>query len=409
MNKTMCVKLWVAATIALGGLAAHAESLQPSDQESAILSYFAAARQGPNFASARGAGTPIDLASHEAIASDALLHAKELAKTIGSPAILWIDSGEPTPEKLAAVRKFLEASPATPEAIEENLKTVAYKLQTFKTGFAQPVFGKLDSAEGNVCVVAVGHAQRSGSVAAFLTSDKIYKPLLKGRALPLDSAEVLGNIMPHESFHCYDMLQYSVQEVGYQIINLGADYYFYLSEIGADAYAALQYLQRTGDPALLKAIADYRTLNLLNGDAVHYTAKTLDYVVQNYRQSELAKLSTKQLVALADLVREETKLSRADFRLLSKSSDRLSRDYDRISGTPPAAAHPVAMQVSAVAEPEPSARLLGNIMADITRALGDLGGDVQHPIVRRMASRFPLDASVPVRYSVSEDRPARLN
>lgn len=389
-------------------LAAAAETPETADSEAAILSYFAAARQGPTFAATRGARAAALPSSSAAIATEALAQARELAKGIGSPPILWIDSGDATPEKLAAVRKFLEASRATPEAVEENLKTVAYKLENFKTGFAQPVFGKLDSADGNVCVVAVGHAQRSGSVAAFLTSDKIYKPLLKGRERPLDAAEVLGNIMPHESFHCYDMLQYSVREVGYQIINLGADYYFYLSEIGADAYAALRYLQRTGDKTLLQAIANYRTLNLLNGDAVHFTSNTLEYVIQNYAQGELEKLSTKQLVALADLVREETKLSRADFRLLSKSSERLSRDYDRVAGAPARASHRVALEVREAVEPEPSARLLGNIMAEVTRALGELGGNVQHPIVQTMSSRFPLDAS-PVQYSSHDAGAARLN
>jgi hypothetical protein len=66
-------------------------------------------------------------------------------------------SGDPSPERLQALRQFLNANNTPKEVIKDTLETVIYKLKTFKTGFAYPVYFSETAISGNACVVADSH------------------------------------------------------------------------------------------------------------------------------------------------------------------------------------------------------------------------------------------------------------
>lgn len=239
-------------------------------------------------------------------------------------------SGSASPQKMQVLRQFLASNEISGEVIRDTLETVAYKMGAFKTGFAYPVFRDETSTSGHTCVVADNRHADPREALSLVVSERVRRPLLLERSEQLESQALLDNVFAHELFHCYDLVRHSLVHVGQQVVDKGSSYFAYWGEVGADAYASLQHIQRGGDKALLRAVRDFRTLNLLNGDAVHYTNVTIGYVIEHYNAQRLSGMSTRELIALADRIREETALDVGEFAKLEAASSRLNREYERL-------------------------------------------------------------------------------
>ncbi|MDP1682002.1 MAG: hypothetical protein Q8L39_09545, partial [Burkholderiales bacterium] len=198
--------------------------------------------------------------------------------------IFLLYSGDPTPARLQGLRQFLQSTNASKELIKDTVDTVVYKLKHFKAGFAYPVYASETATTGNTCVVADSHLSEFKDVVSLLTSVRIHQSVLARRTPTISVQAVLENVLNHEIFHCYDLMQVSQTEIGMQVIKHGSAYFSHHGEVGADVFAALVHVRGGGDKQLLRQIRDFRTLNLLNGDAAHYTARALDHVLWNYDQ-----------------------------------------------------------------------------------------------------------------------------
>lgn len=299
-------------------------------------------------------------------------------------------SGNPGPQQLQALRQFLASRQVPGDAIRDALETVVYKLKTFKAGFAYPVFRDETSVSGHACIIADSRHDDPADVWALLASERVYRPLLQGHAAKIDAQQLLDQVFAHELFHCYDIGRDSLEHTGQRILDQGAQYFAYWGEAGADAYAALQHLRQGGGEELLRTIRDYRTLNLLNGDSVHYTADVLEYVLRHHSTESLHGMTTRQLIVLADHVRQEAALSQEEFSAMQGAAAAMSREYDALLVGHPGLAKPyegALMQPDArPVSPEYGAALF----ARVRTALWNLGGraSVESPYFAPLAARF---------------------
>lgn len=276
-------------------------------------------------------------------------------------------SGDPSPQRLQGLQQFLDANHTPAEVIKDTLDTVIYKLKTFKTGFAYPVYLSETATSGNACVVADSHHSDLTQPIALLTSPRIFRYVLGNRAPAIDLSTLQDNVLNHEIFHCYDLMKQSQTEVGMQVERDGSAYFSYWSEVGADAFAALKHLRSGGDKQLLRQIRDFRTLNLLNDDAVHYTAGTLDYIIWHYDRQRLGALNTQQLLALAYKIREQTALTPDEFGTVDIAAGRFGSQIKNLTGS-------VAQPRSA--EPMPDPGYFSELILQMRAALYALGGDI---------------------------------
>ncbi len=308
-------------------------------------------------------------------------------------------SGTPAPEQLLALRQFLATRDVPREVIRDTVQSVVYKLKTFEAGFAYPVFRDETSTSGHACVVADSRHEEPARVWTVLASERVYRPLLEGRAAPLDPPQLLEHVFAHELFHCYDAGRDSLEHIGERILAQGAAYYAYWGEAGADIYAALQHLRQGGEPGLLRTLRDYRTVNLLNGDAVHYTAGVLDYVLAHHSPETLRGLTTRQLIALTDRIRGEAAMSPQAFAELEGAAAAMSREYQALLAGYPGLAHPYAGALMEPAAHAVTPDYSAGLLARVSRALYRLGGPaaVDSPYFAPLAARLGLPAASLVR------------
>jgi hypothetical protein len=284
-------------------------------------------------------------------------------------------TGDPSPARLAGLRQFLERNQMPQAVTSETLDIVAYKLRQFKTGFAYPVYSSETATEGNACVVADNHHNTADETAALLAGSVVAKYVLGGRMPALKREDVLENIMHHELFHCHDALSMSLVEVGTRIARDGAAYFAYQAESGADAYASLHYLRKGGDKRLLRQIRDFRTLNLLNGDAAHYTSRAIDHIVWNYDARRLQGMSTRELIALARAIRDETALTPSEFAQVTQASSQFRQALVRAAGE--ATRRDADELVNLVYDVPLDAEFASQLILQVRGALHGLGGDIR--------------------------------
>lgn len=306
-------------------------------------------------------------------------------------------SGEPSPERLQGLRQFLAANNTPKPIAKDAVDTVIYKLKNFKAGFAYPVFFSDNSNSGNACVVADSHHSHEAPAITLMTNERIHRYVLGGRAPALELQTLLDTVLNHEIFHCYDLMRQTQIEIGTQVARHGSQYFSNWSETGADAFAALKHLRSGGNKQLIRQIRDFRTLNLLNGDAVHYTARTLDYIVWNYDQKRLQKLNMEQLVQLAYSIREQTALTPDEFALIDQVSMRFEKELKSLTGDIEVQPSAALVQTLQFAQPDPI--FTSQFVLQVRAALHSLGGDISsantyfYPIMKKYyrASQFRIE------------------
>ncbi len=282
-------------------------------------------------------------------------------------------SGDPSPQRLQGLRQFLTANNTPKEVVEDTLDTVIYKLKTFKTGFAYPVYFSETATSGNACVVADSHHADHAQAVTLLTSPRLFKYVLGNRAPVVDLPALQDSVLNHEIFHCYDLMKQSQTEVGMQVARDGSAYFSYWSEVGADAFAALKHLRAGGDKKLLRQIRDFRTLNLLNDDAVHYTSAALDFIIWHYDHQRLSTLNTRQLLDLAYTIREQTALTPAEFGAVDIMAGRFDTQLKMLTGnTPP----PKGTWLAHASDSTPDPQYFSQMIVQLRYALYELGGDI---------------------------------
>jgi hypothetical protein len=295
-------------------------------------------------------------------------------------------SGDPSPERLQGLRQFLSANNTPKEVVEDTLDTVIYKLKTFKTGFAYPVYFSETATSGNACVVADSHHADHTQAVTILTSPRLFKYVLGNRAPVVDLPALQDSVLNHEIFHCYDLMKQSQTEVGMQVARDGSAYFSYWSEVGADAFAALKHLRGGGDKKLLRQIRDFRTLNLLNDDAVHYTSAALDDIIWHYDSRRLSALNTRQLLELAYAIREQTALTPAEFGAVDIMAGRFNTQLKMLTGSTPQASGTWLPHAS---DATPDPQYFSQMIVQLRYALHELGGDISasngyfYPLVRK--------------------------
>lgn len=292
----------------------------------------------------------------------------------GYTPIFMLYTGDPSPERLAGLRQFLKVNQVSQTVTAETLEVVAYKLRHFKTGFAYPIYTSETATAGNACVVADSRHNDTDDIATLVAGGIVVKHVLRGRLPAMQREAMLENVMHHELFHCHDALAQSLVEVGTRIARDGAAYFAYQAESGADAYAALQYLRNGGDKRLLRQIRDFRTLNLLNGDAAHYTARAIEHIIWNYDTRRLQGMNTGELLALAQRVRDETALTPQEFRQVEAAARQFHQALLRAVGQAPAAE---AEDLHKLVYDVPDAEYASQLIIQVRRALHDLGGDIR--------------------------------
>jgi hypothetical protein len=301
--------------------------------------------------------------------------------------IFLMYSGEPSPERLQGLRQFLAANNTPQQVAKDAVESVIYKLKTYKAGFAYPVYFSEDSKVGNACVVADSHYTPNVSAISLVTNERIHRYVLGGHAPTMEIQSVWDSVLHHEIFHCYDLMRQSQIEIGTQIAHNGAQYFANWSETGADAFAALNHLRSGGNKALIRQIRDFRTLNLLNGDAVHYTARTLDYIVWNYDQKRLKKLNMQQLVQLAYAIREQTALTPEEYAAIEQVSGRFEVQLKSLTNDVDTAPHAQLLQTLQYNLPDPE--YFTQFILQVRAALYNLGGDIStsnayfYPIMKK--------------------------
>ena len=311
--------------------------------------------------------------------------------------IFLMYTGDASPARLQGLRQFLAAQNTPKQLMQETEETVIYKLKTFKAGFAYPVFYSEDKNSGNACVVADGHHEHSQKPIALLTNERIHRYVMGGRAPAMEEQKVLDTVLNHETFHCYDLMRQSQIEIGTQVARDGSAFFANWSETGADAFAALKHLRNGGDKQLIRQIRDFRTLNLLNGDAVHYTARTLDHIVWHYDQKRLKNLNLQQLVQLAYTIREQTALAPDEFAMIEQISMRFEIELKTLTADPAPNTGGYAMQTLQYSPPPPE--FYSQFMLQVRTALLNLGGDTStsnayfYPLMKKFyrASQFRVD------------------
>lgn len=301
--------------------------------------------------------------------------------------IFMLYSGEPTPARLQGLRQFLQAKNAPKEAIKDSVDSVIYKLKHFKAGFAYPIYASETATTGNSCVVADSHMSEFKDVTSLLTSVRIHQSVLARQTPNINIQAVLDNVLNHEIFHCYDLMKMSQTEIGLRVIKHGSAYFTHHGEVGADAFAALVHLRSGGDKQLLRQIRDFRTLNLLNGDAAHYTARTLDYIVWNYDQRRLKQMNMRQIVELAHSIREQTVFAPDEFGLYQQASLQLSSEVAMLEN--PESGPSAEWLEKLVYIPPPDPGFLSQLILQVRSALHNLGGDTSesntyfHPLMKK--------------------------
>lgn len=303
--------------------------------------------------------------------------------------IFLLYSGDPTPARLQGLRQFLQSNNASKEVIKDTVDTVIYKLKHFKAGFAYPVYASETATTGNTCVVADSHLSEFKDAIALLTSERIHQSVLARRAPAVSVQAVLDNVLNHEIFHCYDLMKMSQTEIGLQVVKHGSAYFSHHGEAGADAFAALVHLRGGGDKALLRQIRDFRTLNLLNGDAAHYTARTLDHILSNYDRQRLKRFNMRQIVELAHAIRALTALTPDEFELYRNAAQQFSSELAALDGSdnkPDA-----EWMQKLVYTPPPDPEFLSLAISQVRSALHNLGGDISpantyfYPLVKKFS------------------------
>ncbi len=311
--------------------------------------------------------------------------------------IFLMYSGDPSPERLQGLRQFLAANNTPKQVAKDAVETVIYKLKNFKAGFAYPVFFSENSNSGNACVVADSHHSHEAPAITLMTNARIHRYVLGGRAPAMALQPVLDTVLNHEIFHCYDLMRQSQIEIGTQVARHGSQYFSNWSETGADAFAALKHLRSGGNKQLIRQIRDFRTLNLLNGDAVHYTARTLDHIVWNYDQKRLQKLNMEQLVQLAYVIRDQTALTPEEFVQIDQVSGRFEKELKSLTGDLDVQPNAAWVQTLQYAQPDPA--FFSQFVLQVRAALHSLGGDISksnayfYPIMKKYyrASSFRLE------------------
>lgn len=288
--------------------------------------------------------------------------------------IFLLYSGEPSPARLQGLRQFLQSNNASKELIKDTVDTVVYKLKQFKAGFAYPVYASETATTGNTCVVADSHLSEFKDGVALLTSARLHQSVLARRVPAISVQAVLDNVLSHEIFHCYDLMKVSQTEIGMRVIKHGSAYFTHHGEVGADAFAALVHMRGGGDKALLRQIRDFRTLNLLNGDATHYTARTLDHILWNYDQRRLKQFNMRQIVELAHEIRAQTVLTPDEFALYAGAAQRLSSELATLDNSD--IEKDTEWLQKLVYTPPPDPEFLSRLILQVRSALHNLGGDI---------------------------------
>jgi len=308
--------------------------------------------------------------------------------------IFLLYSGDPTPARLQGLQQFLQSKNASKELIKDTVDSVVYKLKHHKAGFAYPVYASETATTGNSCVVADSHLSEFKDAIALLTSARIYQSVLARRMPAISVQAVLDNVLNHEIFHCYDLMKMSQTEIGMQVIKHGSAYFSHQGEVGADAFAALVYLRGGGDKALLRQIRDFRTLNLLNGDTVHYTAHTLDHILWHYDQRRLMQLNMRQIIELAHAIREQTALTPDEFNLYRNAAQQLSNELATLESSNSKPETEWLQKLGYTPPPDPD--FLSEVIIQVRAALHNLGGDISpanayfHPLVKKYYSPMQL-------------------
>lgn len=301
--------------------------------------------------------------------------------------IFLMYSGEPSSERLQGLKQFLAANNTPKHIAKDTVETVMHKLKTYKAGFAFPVYFSEGSKAGNACVVADSHHTLKEPAIALMTNERIHRYVMGGHAPAMEVQSVLDTVLRHEMFHCYDLMRQTQIEIGTQVARHGSAYFANWSETGADAFAALEHLRSGGNKQLIRQIRDFRTLNLLNGDAVHYTARTLDYIVWNYDQKRLQKLNMQQLVQLAYALREQTALTPAEFATIDQVSGRFEAQLKSLTNDVDMEPNRTLLQTLQYELPDPE--YFSQFVLQVRAALHNLGGDIStsnayfYPIVKK--------------------------
>lgn len=286
-------------------------------------------------------------------------------------------SGDPSPAKLQGLQQFLKANNASQEVAQDTLESVVFKLKNYKAGFAYPIYFSETAKTGNACVVADGHSATPSRAISAMTTPRLLRTVLGNQAPHLDEVAMQDSVFQHELFHCYDLMRQSQTEVGTQIARDGANYFAYWSETGADAYAALIAIRNGGDKRALRQIRDFRTLNLLNGDSAHYTARTLDYILSSFDHARLNSLNARQLLQLAYAVRVQTAFTPGEFRRLEAAAGAFEKQFKVATGGD---THPNTGWVQNLIYSEPEAdddpEYFSQLILQVRLALYNLGGDI---------------------------------
>lgn len=322
--------------------------------------------------------------------------------------IFLMYSGDPSPERLQGLRQFLAANNTPKQVAKDAVETVIYKLKTYKAGFAYPVFFSENSNSGNACVVADSHHSHTTPAITLMTNVRIHRYVLGGRAPAMALQPVLDTVLNHEIFHCYDLMRQSQIDIGTQVARHGSQYFSNWSETGADAFAALEHLRSGGNKQLIRQIRDFRTLNLLNGDAVHYTARTLDHIVWNYDQKRLQKLNMEQLVQLTYVIRDQTALTPEEFAQIDLVAGRFEKELKSLTGDLDVQPNAAWVQTLQYAQPDPE--YFSQFVLQVRAALHGLGGDIStantyfYPIMKKYyrASSLRLEKAEASQYSVKD-------
>lgn len=301
--------------------------------------------------------------------------------------IFLLYSGDPTPAHLQGLQQFLQSKNASKELIQDTVDTVVYKLKHFKAGFAYPVYASETATTGNTCVVADSHLSEFKDAVSLLIPARIHQSVLARRVPSISVQAVLDNVLSHEIFHCYDLMKVSQTEIGMQVIKHGSAYFSHHGEVGADAFAALVHLRGGGDKQLLRQIRDFRTLNLLNGDAAHYTARALDHILWNYDQRRLKQFNMRQIVELAHAIREQTALTPDEFDLYRNAAQQLSNELATLENSD--SKPDVEWLQNLVYTPPPDPEFLSQVISQVRFALHNLDGDISpanayfHPLMKK--------------------------
>lgn len=308
--------------------------------------------------------------------------------------IFLLYSGDPTPARLQGLQQFLQSKNVPKELIKDTVDTVVYKLKHFKAGFAYPVYASETATTGNTCVVADSHLSEFKDAVSLLTSARLHQSVLARRAPAISVQAVLDNVLNHEIFHCYDLMKVSQTEIGMRVIKHGSAYFSHHGEVGADAFAALVHIRGGGDKALLRQIRDFRTLNLLNGDATHYTARTLDHILWNYDQQRLKHFNMRQIVELAHAIRAQTALAPDEFAHYAGAAQQLSSELATLDNSD--IEKDAEWLQKLVYTPPPDPEFLSQLILQVRSALHNLGGDISpanayfYPLMKKFSAPTPV-------------------